>query len=128
MTIEMIALKREDIDLDTPLRLSVAASLAYPDGSMTASGLRREAIKGRLTIERTAGKDYTTLGAIAEMRKLCRQGANPQETHANPRVYGSNQHRAAFRATSPGKPSGSSRTVDTEKALAAAKAILSAPD
>jgi hypothetical protein len=28
---------------DTPLRLAVAAVLAYPDGSMTASGLRREA-------------------------------------------------------------------------------------
>ena len=26
----------------TPLRLSVAAALAFPDGSMTASGLRRE--------------------------------------------------------------------------------------
>src|SRR6202030_3669531 len=27
---------------DTPLRLNVAAALAYPDGSMTTSGLRRE--------------------------------------------------------------------------------------
>jgi hypothetical protein len=26
---------------------------------MTASGLRREAARGRLVIERTAGKDYT---------------------------------------------------------------------
>jgi hypothetical protein len=26
---------------DTPLRLDVAAALAYPDGSMTASGLRK---------------------------------------------------------------------------------------
>jgi hypothetical protein len=46
---------------DTPLRLEVAAALAYPDGSMTASGLRKEARKGRLIIERTTGKDYTTL-------------------------------------------------------------------
>ena len=57
---------------ETPLRLAVAAALAYPDGSMTASGLRREAVRGRLVIERVAGKDYTTLHAIAEMRKLCR--------------------------------------------------------
>src|SRR5215831_15675414 len=52
----------DQISEDTPLRLNVAAALAYPDGSMTASGLRREAAKGRLVIERTAGKDYTTLG------------------------------------------------------------------
>ena len=61
---------------DTPLRLDVAASLAYPDGSMTASGLRREAAKGRLVIERTAGKDYTTLQAIEHMRMLCRVPGN----------------------------------------------------
>jgi hypothetical protein len=57
---------------NTPLRLAVAASIAYPDGSMTASGLRREAAKGRLVIERTAGKGYTTLDAIEKMRELCR--------------------------------------------------------
>jgi len=33
---------RESITPDTPLRLSVAAALAYPDGSMTANGLRRD--------------------------------------------------------------------------------------
>ena len=49
---------------ETPLRLQVAAKLAYPDGSMTASGLRREAARGRLVVERTAGKDYTTLSSI----------------------------------------------------------------
>src|SRR5262249_37713807 len=57
---------------DTPLRLGVAAALAYPDGSMTASGLRKEAGRGRLVIERTAGKDYTTLTYIERMRELCR--------------------------------------------------------
>jgi hypothetical protein len=46
---------------DAPIRLSVAAKLAFPDGSMTASGLRREAARGRLLVERIAGKDYTTL-------------------------------------------------------------------
>src|SRR6478752_10615440 len=64
--------QRADIADDTPLRLDVAAALAYPDGSMTASGLRREAAKGRLAIERVAGKDYTTLRNIEEMRALCR--------------------------------------------------------
>lgn len=63
---------REKIGPDTPLRLQVAAAVAYPDGSMTASGLRLEASRGRLVIERTAGKDYTTLAAIDRMRELCR--------------------------------------------------------
>jgi hypothetical protein len=39
---------------------------------MTASGLRREAAKGRLVIERVAGKDFTTLAEIENMRALCR--------------------------------------------------------
>jgi hypothetical protein len=34
---------RDEITLDTPLRLAVAAAIAFPDGSMTASGLRRDA-------------------------------------------------------------------------------------
>jgi hypothetical protein len=38
---------RTDVGLETPLRLNVAAVLAFPDGSMTASGLRREAARGR---------------------------------------------------------------------------------
>jgi hypothetical protein len=60
------------IEIDAPLRLAVAASLAFPDGSMTASGLRREAARGRLVIERIAGKDYTTLADIGRMREKCR--------------------------------------------------------
>ena len=39
---------------------------------MTASGLRREAHRGRLTIEMIAGKQYVTLVAIEEMRSKCR--------------------------------------------------------
>lgn len=61
-----------EINPNTPLRLGVAAALAFPDGSMSASGLRREAARGRLVIERIAGKDYTTLANIEGMRELCR--------------------------------------------------------
>lgn len=50
-----------DLRADTPLRLSVAASIAFPDGSMSASGLRREAARGRLVIERIGGTDYRTV-------------------------------------------------------------------
>jgi hypothetical protein len=35
----------EEITSDTPLRLSVAAELGFPDGSMSAAGLRREVLK-----------------------------------------------------------------------------------
>src|ERR1700734_119368 len=62
----------DQIKPDTPLRLGVAAALAFPDGSMTASGLRREGARGRLVVERIAGKDYTTLANIERMRELCR--------------------------------------------------------
>src|SRR6516165_10589662 len=78
-------LSRSDITTDTPLRLKVAAALAYPDGSMSASGLRREARKGHLVVERTAGKDYTTLANIERMRELCR-------VEARDRACTSSQH------------------------------------
>jgi len=45
---------RDQIADDTPLRLGFAAALAYPDGSMTASGLRKEAGRGRLVRSREA--------------------------------------------------------------------------
>jgi hypothetical protein len=57
---------------DTPLRLKDAAAVAFPGGGMTPSGLRREALRGSLEIERIAGKDYVSLKAIAEMRRKCR--------------------------------------------------------
>ncbi len=71
-------------DLDAPLRLSIAAKLAFPDGSMTASGLRREAARGRLRIERIANKDFVTLAEIKRMRQLCRIQAPEQSTQIPP--------------------------------------------
>jgi len=63
---------KDELTPTTPLRLDVAAAVAFPDGSMGASGLRLEAARGRLAVERIAGKDYTTLKAIEEMRERCR--------------------------------------------------------
>ncbi|MDR6817019.1 hypothetical protein J2X76_002192 [Neorhizobium sp. 2083] len=40
---------------------------------MTISGLRREIEKGNLASERVAGKIYTTLNDIADMRMRCRE-------------------------------------------------------
>jgi len=65
-------INRESIGLDAPLRLTDAAKLAFPAGGMTASGLRSEAKRGHLKIERIANKDFTTLRAIEEMRQECR--------------------------------------------------------
>lgn len=61
---------------DAPVRLADAAKIAFPLGGMTASGLRREAQRGRLIVMRIAGKDFTTLSAIEEMKKACRVPAN----------------------------------------------------
>jgi hypothetical protein len=70
----------EKITPDTPLRLEIAATLAFPDGSMTVAGLRREGVRGRLVIERIAGKDYTTLANIERMRELCRVQAKAHDS------------------------------------------------
>jgi hypothetical protein len=106
-----------EIGPQTPLRLKIAAALAYPDGSMTASGLRKEAARGRLVIERTAGKDYTTLHAIEEMRKLCRHQPKVRDC-------GSEKQGAAKRAGSPIQPSGLSSTESIKRAQGAARTIV----
>jgi hypothetical protein len=62
----------DNIRPDEPLRLADAIKFGFPHGGMTVSGLRREAKAGRLVIEKIANKDFTTLRAIEEMRKLCR--------------------------------------------------------
>src|SRR6266566_3621855 len=102
---------------DTPLRLDVAAALAYPDGSMTASGLRKEAGRGRLVIERVAGKDYTTLRNIEEMRALCRVEARAPGS-------GCSQPGEISTEESLSKPCGSSGTATSSGALVSARAEL----
>jgi hypothetical protein len=57
---------------DHPLRLEDAIRYGFPFGGMTVRGLRREAARGRLVIERIANKDFTSLRHIEEIRKLCR--------------------------------------------------------
>ena len=108
---------RDQIADSAPLRLDTAAALAYPDGSMTASGLRREAKRGRLVIERTAGKDYTTLRNIEHMRELCRVEARGLVSGcAEPNTIGlDNSHMPR---------SGSLKTVSTGKARDAALMIV----
>ena len=88
---------REGVGLHDPLRLAVAAAPAFPDGSLTASGLRREGARGRLIIERIAGKDYTTLFHIERMRELCRVKA--REPGCNSRPLDDKAGRITHRAT-----------------------------
>jgi hypothetical protein len=102
---------------DEPIRLSVAAALAFPDGSMTASGLRREAARGRLTIERIAGKDFTTIRAINQMRERCRVTAKVQDS-------GCSHHDETNTVASSNKPCGSSATAASNEALVSARAKL----
>ena len=111
---------REDIGPDRPLRLAVAATLAFPDGSMSASGLRREAARGRLVVERIAGKDYTTLANIERMRELCR-------VEASKLAFGSGQHGETRPVKSPAARYGSSLTAASISPRDALRAKLSGP-
>jgi len=101
-----------EVKADTPLRLAVAAKIAFPDGSITAEALRREAARGRLTLERIAGKDYTTLANIERMRELCRVQAKAPDSTFGPRG-------ATPPATSPIAQPGSSEMVDATFSQAA---------
>src|SRR5262245_27647491 len=106
-----------DIGDEEPIRLALAAKLAFPDGSMGVSGLRREAARGHLEIERIAGKDYTTLRAIREMRDKCR--VNPKAP-----VSGCNQRDGTSTDTSSSKRSGASETAASSEALVSARASV----
>jgi len=116
MTTHSPKLCREDVGDDEPLRLDVAARLAFPDGSMTASGLRREASKGRLAVEIIANKAYTTLNAIRHMRAICR-------VEARVPASGSSQRDGKTKRSS-SRRSGASATADSNEALVAARATL----
>jgi hypothetical protein len=70
-------------DRTAPMRLAHAVEIAFPHGGMTVSGLRKEATKGRLVIERIAGKDFVTLTAIDDMRAACRNPA-PKRSPSGP--------------------------------------------
>jgi hypothetical protein len=99
------------IDPDTPLRLNMAVKIAFPAGGMTASGLRAESRRGRLTIETIANKQFVTLRAIELMRERCRD---------QPRVPGSGSSpKSEKRASSSAERHGSSETARTKNARAA---------
>lgn len=104
-----------DITPDTPLRLSVAAELAFPGGNIKATTLRRNAQNGLLAIERIGGKDFVTLAAIAEMRKRCQLAPKAP-------AYGSAHLEPA--TIVPKEPSGSSATESISRARDAVLATM----
>ena len=97
-----------DVTPDTMLRLGDAAALAFPDGSISAAALRREAAAGRLAIYPIANKHFTTLSDIEEMKKGCRVQAKA--------------HGSSSKKQRTGNGSGSSATVSEPSALDALKA------
>jgi len=73
----------KDVTPTTMLRLAVAAKVAFPDGSMSVSALRREGAAKRLTIYRIRGKDFTTLADINLMKEAaasCREQAKVRDS------------------------------------------------
>jgi hypothetical protein len=108
----------ESIGPDTPLRLEKAAKIAFPDGSMTASGLRTEAKKGRLVIETIANKQYTTLANIDQMRLQCR-------VNLSDHTSGLDQHNSKMESKLT-LPPGSSQMESGRQALAAARTTVQA--
>jgi integrase len=102
---------------DAPLRLAEAVKIAFPMGGMTVSGLRREIARQRLTVEVVANKQFVTLAAIEEMRKLCRVKAKAP-------VSGSGQNDETRLAPSPTPPLGSSSTPENSTPRNALKAML----
>jgi hypothetical protein len=61
---------REQLAPDTPVRLEVAATFAFPDGSITASGLRREAARGRLAIGLQKGSRRRGCGRSLRVERI----------------------------------------------------------
>jgi len=104
-------------DRNALMRLSAAAEAAFPDGSMTLHGLRKEHARGRLDIWRIAGKDYTSLAAIERMRERCLLPARAPGSGCDPLDGTAPAGSAARRSTS-------SWTEDANAALAAARMTL----
>jgi hypothetical protein len=96
MSAPSISSANDNIHPDHPLRLEDAIKYGFPYGGMTVSGLRREATRGRLVIERIANKDFTSLRNIEEMRRLCR-------VKAEDRVCGGGKSDGKAVRSSPGE-------------------------
>ena len=89
----------EAISPTTPLRLDIAAQLAFPDGSIGVHALRLEARRGNLKIEKIANKQFTTLQDIQEMRERCRNQKPANARFGSSATERGELARAALEAT-----------------------------
>jgi hypothetical protein len=78
-------LKGQEVGLDIPLRLDQAVEVAFLFGGMTVSGLRKERDRQNLVTEMIAGKEFTTLRNIEEMRVKCRAQQKVQDCGSSPK-------------------------------------------
>jgi hypothetical protein len=76
----------EGVTPDTPLRLKDAVRIAFPDGSLSVSGARREISKGRLKCSQIAGKQFTTIRDIQNMVEQCRVSPRALGSGSNPKA------------------------------------------
>lgn len=101
-------LAQDDIGPDDLVRLDVAAALAFKNGAIKLSALRREAARGRLTVWRIANKDMTTLTEVRRMVERCLRNPGWPDSGSVPQT-----------ANDP--PPGSFSIVDVKSAQAAAQ-------
>jgi hypothetical protein len=93
----------------TPLRLEIAARIAFPDGSIGVSGLRREIQRGSLRAEMIARKQFTTLADIETMRKKCAVPTKARDSSSETPVGGENPIGGSFSIAMPADVASSAR-------------------
>jgi hypothetical protein len=108
MTLKIPKAANDNIGDDEPITLAEACEL-FPRAKLTASTLRAEAARGRLSIFRLGKRDYTTLESMREMVRKCQDAA---------RLRDSTSTRSAS--------SGLSETAQASSAQAALKQTLAA--
>ena len=94
---------------DTPIPLAEACRIAF-NGAIGPDTLRAEARRGRLVIERIGRRDFVTLAAIREMRRLCQ--LQPKD-----RASGSRRDDSELTGRSPGVNGASGMTGNTSAAF-----------
>jgi hypothetical protein len=108
----------DKVERNTPMPLEMAARVAFPDGSMTVSGLRNEIRKGNLPASKIAGRIWVTLNDIERMVESCRVAGADDPAKAHSFISGSRSDPAA-------QSGGSSSTPPpADSALSAAQAHL----
>jgi hypothetical protein len=87
-------LQASDISDDAPLRLVDAARLAFPDGSMSAAGLRRLAAMKKIIRELFPGSERVAVVSAAQHRLPNRRGSLTFTLQAGGRLAAEDQEIA----------------------------------